>query len=245
MRTYLAIVAAIFSAVYCSTTQAQMLSEQEEIPVSCVYTAAESFVEVGIDEGVAQAGEYSYRAWLPPGYQTANALFPCVFVMSPAGHAESGNLLAAARRYNLILILLDQARNGPHEPILGNFLAAHDDAIHRFRIDPERKYATGVSGGARGASAFIQVRPGFKGVLLQAAGFATDSQDRYVLNGLKPGMRVCLVTGTRDPNLKEAELLRNRLPSFIPFQHLTFEGGHQAAPPEMVEQAFGWLLESP
>jgi hypothetical protein len=113
----------------------------------------------------------------------------------------------------------------------------------RFRVDPQQKYATGLSGGARGASAFAQYRPGFRGVLLQAAGFATDENHQYVMSGLKTGQRICMIMGLRDPNLRELALVRQKLPASVEFMGLTFDGGHEHAPCALLEQGFDWLMQ--
>ena len=47
-----------------------------------------------------------------------------------------------------VYILLDESKNGPWDPSVGNFLAANQDVMKRFRIGPGRKVCTGFSGGA-------------------------------------------------------------------------------------------------
>jgi hypothetical protein len=128
-------------------------------------------VRAGSGNLAVDPGDYHYRIYLPTDYsKRIDETFPCLLILSPSGNARLGGVADFAKRERWIVILLVESRNGPTAPQMGNFLAAYDDAIKRFRIQPGMIFATGQSGGARSSLLCAELRPGFGGVLLQAAG---------------------------------------------------------------------------
>ena len=78
-------------------------------------------------------GTYHYEVYLPPGYDVeTDRSYPCIFVMSPGGkpHGLFKTFANQARQHKWIAVLLMEARNGPWEPIVSNFVAAHDDVVN-------------------------------------------------------------------------------------------------------------------
>ena len=153
--------------------------------------------------------------------------------------ASMGNYL---KSNGFVVVMLVEAKNGPWEPIVGNFLAAHDDAIKRVRIAKDKKYATGFSGGARGSSVFVQLRPGFCCLILQGAGAAFDDKNNYHISGIQtnPKLRIAMTMGSSDNNKIETD----RMKKLFGGQSLAvfdFEGGHTWAPAEVFEKAMAWL----
>ena len=142
--------------------------------------------------------------------------------------------------------MLVEAKNGPWEPIVGNFLAAHDDVIKRVRIAEGQKYATGFSGGARASSVFVQLRPGFCGLILQSAGPSFDEKNNYNIAGIKRNvaLRIAMTMGSSDNNNNEVDRMKKLFNS----QRLAafgFNGGHAWASAEIFEKAMTWLNEQP
>lgn len=228
-----------------STPIDQGVPEGKSTSITCTYEGNESFASIGLKEKPA-AGEYHYEVYLPKGYASdKEKSFPCLFVMSPGGHAKLGRVTADLERLQWIGIALQEAKNGPWEPITGNFLAAHDDAAKRFRILEGEKYATGFSGGARGCSLFSQIRPGFKGLVLQGAGFWFDTDIRnapYEMKGCpRENFRVYMIVGKDDGNKVEIDRLKKALPSSVKFKSELFEGKHQAAPDDLLSKGLDWI----
>jgi len=194
----------------------------------------------------AQAGTFHYDVVLPSGYHAAaDRRYPCLFIAGPAGSPGLGDFGNWVRSRGWIAILLVESRNGPWEPILGNFYAAHDDAIRRFRILEGWKFATGFSGGSRASSLFVQSRPGFGGLFLQGAGFAyrADRQGEYYTGELTkvPHLAVFGAFGNSDPNASEIERLQRALPKTIALRLETFEGRHVGPPRPLAEEGLAWL----
>ena len=96
-----------------------------------------------------------------------------------------GTMQGYLKANGFVVVMLLDAKNGPWEPIVGNFLAAHDDVVKRVRIEEGKKYATGMSGGGRASSVFVQIRPGFCGLVTQGAGASFDGKNDYQIAGIK------------------------------------------------------------
>jgi hypothetical protein len=223
--------------------------DEKETTMTCELTKAPSLTEAPVlnsaKEAEATKGTYHYKLWLPKGYSAdAQKRWPCIFVMSPGGNAGMGNMKTYLKSNGYIVVMLVEAKNGPWEPIVGDFLAAHDDVTQRFRVQEGKKYATGFSGGARGSSVFVQARPGFCGLLLQGAGFSFDNSRNYNAARIvsNQALYVAMTIGTTDSNKAEIARLKGVLPP-ARFAVFDFEGGHAGAPEEVFNKAMTWLSE--
>ncbi len=224
----------------------QSLPEETETTITCELTEAPRASQVPVFEKQKEAddarGTYHYKLWLPKGYNSdASKRWPCLFIMSAGGNATMGPMAPWLKANGFVVVMLGEAKNGPWEPIVGNFLAAHDDVVKRLRIAEGRKYATGQSGGARGSSVFVQLRPGFGGLILQAAG-AAQKNGQYQIAELRRNaqLRIALTMGNSDQNKGEAAQMQ----ALFPRQRLKvfeFNGGHQWAPAEVFAEAMAFV----
>lgn len=228
-----------------TTPLTQPLSDEGETLITCELTQPPRYSEVPVFKSPKEAanakGTYHYKLWLPNGYSSdPKKQWPCMFIMSAGGNASMGPMESYLKNNGFIVVMLVEAKNGPWEPIVGNFLAAHDDVIKRVRVAEGKKYATGQSGGARGSSVFVQLRPGFCGLILQAAGASFDDAGKYNVAGIKRNTCIAMTMGTSDSNKGEVDRMKNlfngqRLAVF------EFNGGHVWAPAEVFEKAMSWL----
>ncbi|MHA1571368.1 MAG: hypothetical protein ACTSWM_06075 [Alphaproteobacteria bacterium] len=190
---------------------------------------------------------FHYRLYLPDDYgETAPHRYPALFIASPLGNASMGPLAERLSRDRWIVIMLVESRNASNI-WLPNFIAAYDDVLARLRIDPEMLFCTGVSGAAKVCSAYPGMRPGFRGMILQAAGFwrgnvfaAPENADLVVYGTF----------GLYDFNRRFAGQIRRGLPPFIRRKVEVWDGGHDWAPKPVLEDALDWverkvLLEAP
>jgi dienelactone hydrolase len=210
--------------------------------VACSTTVTS--VRAGPGNLAVDPGDYHYRVYLPArSGQHPGETFPCLFVFSPSGNARLGNAAGFVKRERWTVILLVESRNGPTAPQMGNFLAAYDDAIKRFRIQPGMIFATGQSGGARSSLLCAELRPGFGGVLLQAAGswLPPGIRPDHTFRAMNPSMAVYGLFGDTDMNRSEAFTLRRDLPGGTPYRWDVFTGGHTWAPAEAVDPGLSWL----
>jgi len=191
----------------------------------------------------AAKGTYHYTLWLPKGYHAdPQRRWPCMFIASAGGNAKMSKMAPWLKANGYIVVMLVESKNGPWEPIVGNFLAAHDDAVQRVRIQEGLMFATGMSGGARASSVFVQIRPGFSGLILQGAGGAFDDKGNYHVAGLKRNASLCIAMtmGEQDKNKTEVTRMKAALGS-MKFLPLMFDGGHTWAPQETFEKAIAWI----
>lgn len=179
---------------------------------------------------------YHYQLWLPADYASTPTLArPTLFIAAPGGKATMGEMADWIRRHGYIAVMLEESRNGDWEPTVGNFLAAHDDVVKRVRVAEGRKVATGLSGGARACSVFVGLRPGFGGLLFQAAGYATVGPNgASPLPGIKASA-LAATFGEKDPNYAEGPRMKRLFGDRM--ELFEFRGGHQWAPKETVEEA--------
>lgn len=218
------------TAITCELSQAPRLSE---IP-GCKTT----------QEAEQTKGTYHYKLWVPSGYAAERQKrWPCMFIMSPGGNAGMGKMQDYLQSHGFVVVMLVEAKNGDLKPIVGNFLAAHDDVTKRLRIQEGKKYATGLSGGGRGSSLFVQIRPGFCGLIMQGAGTDYDEKTgEYRTAGIKrnPSVYVAMTMGKTDSNKVEIERMKKLLPAYR-FASFEFDGGHEWAPSEVFQNAMNWI----
>ena len=223
------------------------LAEEKEMEIACEWRKTLTMREVPVFESRrecdAAMGSYHYKLWLPKGYLAQpERRWPCMFIASPGGNAEMGNMGARLRR-DYVVAMLVESKNGEWAPIVGNFLAAHDDLVKRVRVQEGLKFATGMSGGAAAASLFVQLRDGFAGVILQGGGFATDASKTYIFSGIRktPGFLVGQIFGESDQYRGQIERLKGMLPTSARFFQQTFPGGHEWAPADKFSAAVDWM----
>ncbi len=225
------------------------LQEGTETVIECELKQAPTLSEVPVFEIQKEVkdtpGIYHYGLWVPKDYnKNPQRRWPCVFIMSASGSAGFGvmkNRLEMNGGY--IVVMLVEAKNGPWPPIIGDFLAAHDDVIQRMRVQEGLKFATGFSGGARASSVFAQLRPGFSGLIMQAAGPSFQSKSgNYNVAGLKrnPNLWVAMTMGDSDGNRNEIEKFRKQFGAER-FKAFSFKGGHSGAPAPVFAEALDWI----
>lgn len=223
------------------------LPEEKETKIACELTAVPKPQDIPVfgsaKDSDAAKGSYHYKLWLPKGYNAdPQRRWPCMFVASAGGNASMGNMANWLKANGYIVVMLVESKNGPWAPIVGNFLAAHDDAVRRVRIQEGLKFATGMSGGARASSIFVQLRPGFSGLIMQGAGGSFDSKANYQFAGIKRNTAMCvaMTMGDSDSNKSEVPRVKAALGS-NKLLSLSFKGGHTWAPQETFEEAIAWI----
>jgi tetratricopeptide (TPR) repeat protein len=143
---------------------------------------------------------------------------------------------AAAERYGYILAGSNNSRNGSWKLETTSAQAMSEDTHARLAIDNQRVYFAGFSGGARVASLLAQRCKCAAGVLLNGAGFAGVAPSRDAM------FAVFAAVGTYDFNYPELSELDKQLGQ-AGFPHVLrhFEGPHQWAPAEVMDQALAWF----
>jgi hypothetical protein len=182
--------------------------------------------------------EQSYALYVPSKY-SADKKWPIVYVFDPAARGSMPLELMkdAAERYGYIVVGSNNSRNGSWKLETDAAQTMYKDTHERLSIDDRRIYFAGFSGGARVASQLAQRCKCAAGVLLNGAGFST---------GLGPSAEaifpVFAAVGTFDFNYGELMELDAKLET-LQFPHWLrrFEGPHEWAPKQVMDEAFAWF----
>ena len=124
---------------------------------------------------IEASAEESFALYLPETYD-ADIAFPIIFIFDPGGRGKTGltPFIEAAKKYQLILVCSNNSRNTAYNE---NFAIADrwfNEVFTRFKIDQNRLYAAGFSGGSRLASAIGVISGAFKGVVGCGAAFSSN-----------------------------------------------------------------------
>ncbi len=182
---------------------------------------------------------YHYMLYVPGDYGDHDRRYPVMFLASPTGNAAMGSLSDRLVEDRWLVAMLVESRNGAAD-WLPNFECAFDDVMARVRVQPGMAFCSGLSGAARVCSAYPALRPGFRGMILQSAGpwggrgFMTPGNEDMVIYG---------TFGTLDFNFHHAKRMRLFLPARVARMIEIFEGGHEWAPPVVMDRALDWVLE--
>ncbi len=145
-----------------------------------------------------------------------------IFFASPYG---AGNSTTAAPRTRIILDVLDDVRRA-------------------YKIDPDRTYLSGFSGGGRMSCAIGFSLPDLFGGVIPVCGTNPISGPTYVRHRLQDRVSVAFVTGEKDFNRKENEVYMGPW-----FQDLGIRTkvwvvpkmGHAIPSPEVHQEIYTWL----
>lgn len=145
----------------------------------------------------------------------------------------------AALSYGIILACPLNAKNGPFQPVAKAMMGVWQDLIRRFRIDRERIYAAGFSGGARVASFLSQViQQPVQGIIACGAGLSPAIKPDQLLAPLYFGL-----VGIADFNYQEMRRLDQTLDSTTVIHHIHyFSGGHRWPDQSLCTMAWQWMV---
>ena len=176
----------------------------------------------------------SYALYLPSRY-SADRPWSLLIAFHPGGRGRAmvEKYQAAAEQYGYIVAASNNSRNGPWAVSVAAVNAMTADLPQRFAIDPQRVYATGMSGGARVAMQLALANESIAGVIASSAGFA-DSQPRASVK-----FAVFATAGVDDFNYLEMRLLDRKLKTA--HRLAIFEGGHTLPPDAVAMDAIEWM----
>ena len=181
--------------------------------------------------------DQGYALYLPSRY-SANKKWPIVYAFDPDARGEIPVKLMqdAAERFGYIVAGSNNSRNGSWKLETDAAQAMWDDTHMRLAIDDRRIYFAGFSGGARVAAALAQGCKCAAGVLLSGAGFPGTPPSRDVV------FPVFAAVGYLDFNYPELSELDEKLEATgFPHELRHFDGSHQWAPAEVMNEAFAWF----
>lgn len=182
--------------------------------------------------------EQSYALYLPSNY-SSDRRWPIVYSFDPAARGTVPLELQkeAAEHNGYILAASNNSRNGPWKGEVEAADAMVTDTQTRFSIDQQRIYFAGFSGGARVAAQLAIQCKCTSGVLLSGAGFPAGNPPTK--DAVFP---VFTAVGTIDFNYAEVIPLHESLEKAgYPHWLRVFEGPHDWAPAEVMEEALQWF----
>ena len=174
-----------------------------------------------------------YALYLPSGY-TPDRRWPILIAFDPGarGVVPVERYRAAAEQYGWIVVGSNNSRNGSTE--VGKAVSALSaDVASRFRLNPDRVYTAGMSGGARVAMSVALSVMKVAGVIASSGGYP-DGRARATLP-----FPVFATAGTEDFNHLEMRLLDQGLIS--PHWLAVFDGGHVWLSSELATEAVEWM----
>ncbi len=186
----------------------------------------------------AKHPEQSYALYLPSNYSPARS-WPIIYSFDPAarGRLPVEIQKEAAERYGYILAASNNSKNGPWKPEAEAAEAMMEDTQSRFAIDQRRVYFAGFSGGARLASQLATLCKCAAGVFLSGAGFSSGNDPAKDVH-----FSVFSAVGTLDFNYREIIPLQAKLAAAeYPHWLRTFDGPHEWAPAEAMNEALAWF----
>lgn len=199
-------------------------------------------VTVSIDqlvEGISCAADPSqtYTLYLPPGYTTERS-WPVLLIFDPRGRSALAAEIfrEAAYDYGWVLVSSNDTRSdGSWEPNIKAVNALWPEVHERIAGDPERIYATGLSGGATVAHVLSQQSGQIAGVIACGGPLVAE----LVEGSQTP---VFITAGNLDFNYQQLRELDALLADqHTPHQTVVFDGTHQWMPPSVARQALGWF----
>jgi len=182
--------------------------------------------------------DQSYALYLPSGY-SADRKWPLLLSSDPA--ARGGLPLElqkdAAEEMGYVLAASNNSRNGPGQARFEATEATLNDVQARVSIDTRRVYLAGFSGGARFSSQIALACKCSAGVLLDGAGFSNGQS--LATDAPFP---VFSAVGISDFNYSEVIPLQDALANAgYPHWLRVFNGAHEWAPAEVMQEAMIWL----
>jgi len=181
-------------------------------------------------------GVQSYALYLPSGYRPDRP-WPILYAFDPAarGRVPVELFSKAAERLGYIVVGSNNSRNGPVEPVVAAMNALWSDTHARFVLDPERIYATGMSGGNYPARLLLAQRGA--GMVACAGAFVEDD-----IANVEPRHTWIAIAGVSDFNFDlNRAAVRALVARGVAARFVTFDGGHSWPPEAVVSQALDWL----
>jgi hypothetical protein len=150
-----------------------------------------------------------YQLFVPATYKPART-WPLVLFVSPGDDPLGWRAWRKVCENNDLFFCAAYGAGGNNTPgrRVRVVLDAFDDLRRRYRIDPERTYLAGLSGGASLACTLAFALPDYFGGVIAAGGSAPLPRLDHLRHRVRDRLSVALLAGADDPARRELELLR-------------------------------------
>jgi hypothetical protein len=215
--------------------QKLLYPEDRVIQIGCTYSKTENW-EMLPESIRPEPGSYGYDVYIPPGYHESDTrYYKCLFLEAPA---LWDSVKERVRKEKWVVVILHDASGSQiGKTMNGNFLAAFDDAIERFRISKTQLFIAGrvpsaIFATMRPVAGIILQEPDFKG--FEKAGFTVDFLRK------NPNLRAYVLLGNsnRDNVNVQAQFIISRIP-----KHYVgvYEGNTDVLPQPLADEALDWM----
>ena len=163
-----------------------------------------------------------------------------VFIFDPSGNGKNGiaPFIKTAETYNHILVCSNNSKNGILKTNLDIANRLFDYVLNNYKIDQNKMYLAGFSGGSRLASTIAIQTGAFYGVI--ACGAGINAADKFILPSEK--FRYVGFVGKKDMNFSEMKQNKGWLEK-VKFQTELFlsDNKHIWPSEEEILRAFDWF----
>lgn len=212
-----------------------------------VFSPARLQISAGGRGVLAVPGQLAYYdVYLPTTYHSSPDPFPVLLTFAPSGGGMVSHFQAVAEERKWIIIGLSQARNGySHRDKAPFSMSVLHHALDTLRIDPNRIFASGMSGGGWSAFDFAKKHSPLTAGVFSMGGWLGGAQsttrDIYL-----PGLKVARANGDNDTGANSWLFAdRNHLQRYLSpsdIRDWSFSGGHVPAPAAVQREVFDWLI---
>lgn len=230
---YFIIVLSLFQNLSCSSG----IEENKSSGPGRVFDT--SFVKAVVHPKIScrQDTGVSYALYLPASYSVREKYPVVIFFDSHAkGIYPVEKYKAVADRFGWITAGSNNSKNGMPAGVTNDIgEKLKKDLLQRFSVDEKNIFVSGFSGGARAAGMLAVADASYSGVIGCSAGIQFD-------NTLRDNFQFVGIAGLYDMNYNELVRLDKSLENAgVRHYLLTFDGKHEWAPEETMEEAFLWL----
>ncbi len=187
-----------------------------------------------------------YDLALPTNYSTSPTPFPVLFTLSPSGGGMVDHFRTVAEEKKWILIGISQAINGQESLARTHFIRAIlEHALGNLKIDPNRIFAGGFSGGGLGSFGVAMGNAPLVAGVFSMGGWLGNNYNR-ARDMYLPGILVARANGASDAGAnnylsRDATYLSSYLDSGD-LKDWSFTGSHVAAPAAVQREVLDWLI---
>ncbi|THD66553.1 hypothetical protein E7Z59_12220 [Robertkochia marina] len=199
-----------------------------------VWGQAEVFKGRVVDSVEVTQGTFlSY--YLPVNYDEKSS-WPVIYSFDPSGnsHKAVASFQDAAEKYGYIVLSCDAIKNGSYQENYKHARDLFEASETMFNLDTVNQFTAGFSGGGRLAMAIAGLSNDISGVISAGAGLSTAST-----NWLRNHPFIFIgISGNEDFNYTEVKMTERIFTALkYPIEIITFEGGHEWPPSEVIEKA--------
>lgn len=189
----------------------------------------------------------TYELFVPKELSSRKAA-PLVIFVPPSPRSNVGRLWQdACEKHGVILAGVHNVANRtPMPKRIRTVMDVLDDVRRRFKIDPDRTYISGFSGGGRVACSIAFALPGYFGGVIPVCAGGNLRKESWLRHRVISRISIAQLTGERDFNRGECERLHQTEMDEVGVRCRTWvvsNLGHGIPNADVLDEALTWLDE--